>query len=49
MQQASIIRRQKELFVDSAKEAGLKVVTRFSLKDVAALKAELPWEPKYTY
>ena len=43
-QQASLIRQQKELFVESTKEAGLKIVTRFNLKDIAALKAELPLE-----
>ena len=28
----------------SAKEAGIKIVTRFDTEDAAALKAELPWE-----
>ena len=28
----------------SLQEAGIKLVTKFKMKDVAALKAELPWE-----
>ena len=28
----------------SLQEAGIKLVTKFKIKDVAALKAELPWE-----
>ena len=44
MQQASLINRNKDDFVQCAKDAGIKIVTKFDIKDVAALKAELPWE-----
>ena len=43
-QNASLINRNREMFVESAKEAGIKLVSKFDIKDVAALKAELPWE-----
>ena len=43
-QQASVISRNKEVFLHSANKAGINIVTRFDLKNVAALKAELPWE-----
>ena len=32
------------MLMESAKEAGIKLVTKFNMKDVAALKAELPWD-----
>ena len=41
-QQASLIKQNKENFVVSAKKAGLKIVSKFDIKDVAALKAEMP-------
>ena len=44
LQNASLINHNKEMFVESAKEAGIKLVSKFDIKDVAALKAELPWE-----
>ena len=44
MQQVSLINHNKGFFVQSAKEAGIKIFTKFDIKDVAALKAELPWE-----
>ena len=44
-QQASVISRKKEVFLHSAKKAGINVVTQFELNNVAAFKAEsLPWE-----
>ena len=43
-QQASVISRNKEVFLHSAKKEGINIVTQFDLKNVAALKAELPWE-----
>ena len=42
-QEASLIKRDKPLFVESARKAGINIVTRFDLKDVASFKAKLPW------
>ena len=41
---ASVIKCNKEVFMKSAEEAGIKIVTKVDIKDAAALKAELPWE-----
>ena len=41
-QQTSLIKQNKENFVVSARSAGLKVVSKFDIKDVAALKAKMP-------
>ena len=43
-QQASLIRRNTETFLQSAKQAGLKVITKFKIEDVVSLKAEMPME-----
>ena len=43
-QQAFVISRNKEVFPHSARKAGINIVTQFDLKNVAVLKAELPWE-----
>ena len=42
-QNAFVIKCNKEVFMKSAKEAGIKIVAKFDIKDAAALKAE-PWE-----
>ena len=41
---ASVIKCNKDVFMKSAEEAGIKIVTKVDIKDAAALKAELPWE-----
>ena len=41
---ASVIKCNKEAFMKSAEEAGIKIVTKVDTKDAAALKAELSWE-----
>ena len=41
---ASVIKCNKEVFMKSVEEAGIKIVTKVDIKDAAALKAELPWE-----
>ena len=43
-QKASVIKYYKEVFMKSAKEAVIKIVTKFYMKDAAALNAELAWE-----
>ena len=44
MQQTSLIKRKKETFVESVRNAGINIISKFDLKNVAAIKAELPWE-----
>ena len=43
-QNASVTHCNKEVLAQSAKAAGIKIVTKFDIKDVAAPKAEPPWE-----
>ena len=43
-QQASLINRRKGMFLEAAKEASIKLVTKFDIKDLASLKAEMPME-----
>ena len=46
---ASVIKCNKEVFMKSAEEAGIKIVTKVAIKDTAALKAELPWEQVHMF
>ena len=39
---ASVIKCNKEVFMKSAEEAGIKIVTKVDIKDAAAHKPELP-------
>ena len=42
-QNASVIKCNKERSMKSDKGAGIKIVTKFDIKDAATHKAELPW------
>ena len=46
-QNASLFNRNREMFVESAKDSGTKVVSKFDMEYIAALKAELPWEQSH--
>ena len=41
---ASVIKCNKEVFMKSAEQVGIKIVTKVDMKDAATLKGELPWE-----
>ena len=43
-QQASLISHNKEVFLHSGKKVGINIVTQFDLKNVVAIKDELPCE-----
>ena len=43
VQEVLLIKRGKPLFVESARKAGINIVTLFNLKEVASFKAKLPW------
>ena len=43
-QQASLINKRKGMFLEAAKEAGIKLGTKFDIKDFASYKAEMLME-----